>query len=96
MQLQIFNTDAEFGIFCVWCPNWIISIVVHKDIRFLFEKIGAAKKFFKLVILPELLGSCFTRSRMSLSKLRASDICVKYNFYGFKLFVDEKVANKLK
>ncbi|XP_062541385.1 uncharacterized protein LOC134209411 [Armigeres subalbatus] len=60
MQVHICN--ANFGYFCVWSPKqkYIFEVKRNEEL-WNFHK-AKATRFFKQVILPELMSKCYTRT----------------------------------
>ena len=61
-QLQLYVTQRLYCDFVVWTEGNLHIERISKDEAFLKDIIPRAEKFFKLCVLPELLGKWFTRS----------------------------------
>ena len=61
IQCQLFVTKKNYCDFFVWTTkDWHLE-QISIDKEFCNEMIVQCRKFFKLCILPEILGKCYTR-----------------------------------
>lgn len=61
VQTQIFTSGADYGVFLVWSSTEYIAIRVPRDELLWNQCTAGAKLYFERIILPELLGNCFSR-----------------------------------
>lgn len=61
MQLQMFMTDTEFCDLVVWTEEESVIRRIKRDNFYIHELIVAAENFFKVAVLPELVGRFFSR-----------------------------------
>lgn len=72
VQMQIFVTNAEYCDFVVWQPQGnqpTIIVRVFKDEPFWLTAYAKATTFFTKVLLPELLGSYFSRQKRKIQRV---------------------------
>ena len=62
-QLQIFVTGRSFCDFVVWTQKELHTERLTLDEDLIISALPVAKKFFRMCILPELLGKWYTRHR---------------------------------
>lgn len=74
VQLQILLMNSTFGYFVVWSPYDLWFIEITRNETFLHSRLLKAEIFFLNVILPEMLGNFFTKSRCRLSDLQTNDL----------------------
>ena len=61
-QLQLYATQRLYCDFVIWTESGLHIERITEDETFLNNIIPRAERFFKLCVLPELLGKWFTRS----------------------------------
>ena len=61
VQCQLFISGAKYAHFVVWTPQEIHMETILPDKPFFASNASKAENFFKLCILPEMLGKYFTR-----------------------------------
>ena len=62
VQAQIKLTGAHYCDFVIWSPTKFVVLHINPDIQFISQAIDKVTNFFKLGILPELVGKWFTKS----------------------------------
>lgn len=62
-QLQMFVTKRNFCDFVVWSPNQLHIERVEADEQLIETAVPKSKTFWRLCILPELLGKWYTRTQ---------------------------------
>ena len=60
---QIALTGGEFCDFVVWTPNELHIQRILPNTEFIHTQVEKAELFFKVAVMPELLGKWFTRER---------------------------------
>ena len=67
-QLQVYVTKRSFCDFVVWTNAEVHIERITLDEDFIKSALPTAEKFFKLCILPELLGKWYTRKQLALGQ----------------------------
>ena len=62
-QLQMFVTRRSFCDFVLWSPKELHIERIALDVAMIQQSVPVAEKFWKLCVLPELLGKCYTRKQ---------------------------------
>ena len=62
MQAQIKLTGAKYCDFVVWSPCEFVTLRINPDAEFISQVVDKVTKFFKLGVLPELVGKWFTKA----------------------------------
>ncbi|XP_062704872.1 uncharacterized protein LOC115267337 [Aedes albopictus] len=60
IQMQIFLSNASYGLFVIWAKNFTLFIKVNKNDAFWQEKSQKAEQFFENVLAPEIIANHFT------------------------------------
>nr|CAI5838509.1 unnamed protein product [Callosobruchus analis] len=63
VQLELRVTASNFCDFVVWSPKDLFIERIYPDEDFWIRNFGRAYGFYKKVVLPELLGKYFTKSK---------------------------------
>ena len=69
-QLQIFVTTRRFCDFVVWSPEELYIERITLDETLIEQAVPNANKFWRLCVLPELLGKWYTRNETSNVQLQ--------------------------
>ena len=78
--MQIFSTRRAFCDFVVWSSNelHVERLILDEDL--IKSSIAMAEKFWKLCVLPELLGKWFTRQKLPRFDVETEEASGKWCF----------------
>ena len=62
VQAQMKLTGADYCDFVVWSPNEFIVLRISPDAEFIAQAIDKVTNFFKLGVLPELVGKWYSKA----------------------------------
>ena len=62
VQAQIKLTGAKYCDFVVWSPCEFVTLRINPDTEFISQVVDKVTKFYKLGVLPELVGKWFTKA----------------------------------
>ena len=71
VQAQLFATKANYCDFVVWKEGECVIIRIAPDMQFTADMVASVTEFFKLGVLPELVGKWFTKSFTTLPEQSA-------------------------
>ena len=76
-----YQVQVAYCDFVIWSPNELVVLRISYQKSFIDTAITKATNFFKLGILPELIGRWFTKSKIKPSESEPTD-CDKWCYCG--------------
>lgn len=69
IQMQMFVLDLNVAHYVIWKKSGILVLTINKNISFWDKYYPKTESFFKYVLLPEIIGKCYTKNNVSNTSL---------------------------